>query len=703
MITIHAYGVAEDLCSALSDSLSAGKVKHTVCAQAFDALSEPARPSAQVDVALIDLNGTGNTPAQMGEQLDAQDFILPTVLLWDDLIESTDQASIREPIVDVLHAASVPLIANSIVREARLQQYKRLINQTRLQTRDEHQRLKNVLDHTEDGVVVIHNGKYVETNQAYLRLFDLEKTEATPGLPVREFLTNVDPAEQTCSISCDECDIKCINTPNASLDALQNDVLHSVHIQKRNGESFITTLLKTSCIVRGMKCDQIMIHNPNAWSDIDRNFLDLRSQDVETGLLNRRFFLERMESIFNHRDNDSEGALAFILVDHFRDIREDCGIRTGDSILHSIAQSIQELATENDILCRFGDHAFALYCNELSQDEFIKRCDEIRTRIDEQLFGKHDAFVKLTISIGISFLNRHVLNVQQLISQADNACDTACSKGGNKIQVFKTVPIAVDTLTDQQSHIESIKTALQQNRLHAMFQPIVNLVGDEHENYAVLLRMLDVDNSHILPDQFIQAAEQSGLICDLDEWVMTHCIGLLKSAEPKVKQKRRFFLKISIQTVKRPEFVQALLASLKFHHLDGSQLVFQLDYAEALPENTTVMAFVQSVKRQSKCLFAFDHVGFGEISDQTIQTFSVDFIKIDGTFTRNLVNNPAYQNTVRQILAVTRRNHIPAIAKSVENANTLASLCNLGVDMVQGYFLQRPSDDMAYDFDSVAI
>lgn len=697
MITIHTYGADSTLCDALSDKLNAAKLKFNLKQHPFEAIRTNNKPENNaIHIALIDLATTELTPQQLCDILNSQTFVLPSVVLYDQPLEEQACPTLSEPVIDILRSSPIQLVANSIVREARLQQYKRLVNQTRNQTRDEHQRLQTVLDHTEDGVVVIHNGKYVDINKAYLRIFEIDNGDASPGMPVREFLTELDNHEQSCAMS------NTASTPNTSLDALQNNVLHSVHIQKRNGDSFITTLLKTACVIRGMPCYQIIIHNPNAWSDVDRNFLDLRSQDVDTGLLNRRYFLERLESMLKHREDNEQGALAFILVDNFREIRDDCGLHTGDSILQSIAQSLSDLAGENDTLCRFGDHSFTYYSCELTQQDFLERCDSMRQRIDEQLFGKHDAFIKLTISTGISFLNRHVLNVQQLISQADNACDTACSKGGNQIQVFKTVPTALGTLADTQAHIEAIQSALDQNRLHAMFQPIVHLAGDSVENYAVLLRMLDLDGSHILPDHFIQAAEQSGLICQLDLWVLQHCIRLITDGENSPKN-RRFFLKLSIQSVKSPAFLDALLADLKSHNLNGSQLVFQVDYTEALAEHTAVKQFVKHLKKNSKCKFAFDHVGFGELTEQTLDQYVVDFIKIDGTFTRNLVNNPAYQNTIRQVLAAAKNRKIPVIAKSVEDANSLATLWNLGVDLVQGYFLQRPSDEMNFDFDTVTL
>jgi EAL domain-containing protein (putative c-di-GMP-specific phosphodiesterase class I) len=214
----------------------------------------------------------------------------------------------------------------------------------------------------------------------------------------------------------------------------------------------------------------------------------------------------------------------------------------------------------------------------------------------------------------------------------------------------------------------------------------------------VLLRILDSKNAHIPPDHFILTAEKTGLISQLDEWVLKSTLEQIKEAS-RQGIKRKFFISISNITYRNTPFIETLVSELKFYNIDASLLVFQISFSDVKIEPTVLKNFITVIKKECGCQIAFDQIGFSQITDSILKEYHVDYLKIDGTFSQNLLNNEESQQTIKDLIQVTRRNNVKTIAKSVENANTLALLWNLGIDAVQGYFLQEPSDIMRFDFD----
>ena len=163
--------------------------------------------------------------------------------------------------------------------------------------------------------------------------------------------------------------------------------------------------------------------------------------------------------------------------------------------------------------------------------------------------------------------------------------------------------------------------------------------------------------------------------------------------------KRKFFITLSNVTYRNEPFIENLVKEIKQANINASLLVFQINFTDVKTDPTVLKNFVNVIKKECHCQIAFDQIGFSQITDSILKEYSVDYVKIDGTFSQNLLNNDASKSTIQNILAVTQRNNVKTIAKSVENANTLALLWNIGVDAVQGYFLQKPSASMHFDFD----
>tara|TARA_R110002074_G_scaffold228259_2_gene399989 strand:+ start:196889 stop:198970 length:2082 start_codon:yes stop_codon:yes gene_type:complete len=643
---------------------------------------------SKVSLILLKLNGDDDLTADTLKHIKKEFTHHPVILVTDVEMTTTDSTQYGlNNIIDIRPFNPLFLLTKSIKREIKSQHNKYLFHQVSSKYKNATYRLDAFLKHTEDGLALIHEGKYLTTNKAYKRIFHIPFDENIIDSPVIEFNS------PTIYPSNGDLTQKTLNT---SLESLPDETIFSALIQTRNNHSFVTTLYKTHCFANDQLCTQILVHNPDAWSNIDKGFIDLRTFDYETGLYNKRFSYEYIQKEL--ATNEPHGSLAVILIDDFRSVRDMHNIDYVEDILRTIANIITKFCSRNDILARYSDAVFTLFSNHLSRSAFLLNCQKILTEVDGTLFGNDHQYIRLSLSIGAGFIGTRVTSPEQLIAQADKACDKASSRGGNQIHVFDSVTTSLTVIIDEEKNTQLIQSAIENERFQTLYQPIVNLSEKHIENYAVLLRILDVNNAHIPPDNFILTAEKTGLISNLDEWVLKNTISQMKEAA-RHGVKRKFFITLSNVTYRNEAFIETLVKEVRLANIDASLLVFQINFTDVKIDPTVLKNFITVVKKECGCQIAFDQIGFSHITDNMLKEYSVDYLKLDGTFSQNLLNNTESRQTIKNIINVTRRNHVKTIAKSVENANTLALLWNLGIDAVQGYFLQKPADTMRFDFD----
>jgi len=610
----------------------------------------------------------------------------PIILISDAELTTNEYKQFDlENILDIRPLQPIFLVAKSIAREVKSQLCSYSKHLLDSQFKNETYRFDAFIKHTGDGFALIHNGVYWSSNKAYKRIFNIPDDENIVNTPVQEFSSKTPPASSQQE-----------KRNNTSLESLPDETVLSVLIQARNNESFVTTIYKTHCFVKGQLCTQILIHNPDAWSNINEGFTDLRTFDHETGLYNKRFALEYINKQL--KKPEPTGAIAFILINDFRHISKQNSLNYVDEVMQALAALIQSSSVKTDIVARYSDSSFTIFSELAEHREFLLNCQKLLTQVNNTLFGNDAQYIKLTLSIGVAYIDNRISNSRQLITHADKACDKACSQGGNQIHVFDSVTTPLTVIVDEEKNKQLIQSALEQERLHLLYQPIVDLSEKATENYAVLLRILDEDLTHIPPDNFILTAEKTGLIRHLDEWVLKNTIEQIREAS-RQGLKRKFFISLSSVTYRDNDFIDSLISLLKFYNIDASLIVFQINFSDIQTEPTLLKRFISVLKNECGCQLAFDQIGFSQITDAMIKEYRVDYLKIDGSFSQNLLHNDDSQKIIQNILKVTKRNNVKTIAKSVENANTLALLWNIGVDAVQGYFLQKPADTMRFDFD----
>jgi len=427
---------------------------------------------------------------------------------------------------------------------------------------------------------------------------------------------------------------------------------------------------------------------------------ELSLDDNHTGaskrVLSRQEFLKYLNEHLYNLNQNHHAALALIEIDYYSSVPNKRERKFNSRCMLFAANIILSRCQSADTLAYLDSNLFAFFSTRHSSKSFPAFAEHLRLSITENLFQEKSDFFQMKCSIGICFWSEHIANMKELVARAQEACTSAGIGDGNQVHIYQTVTTPFDVLEELPEYKEEIKSALREDRFRLVYQPIVNLKLIGEENYAILIRMIDKQGKNLSPAQFLPIAETTGLINYIDQWVVQQSVDLAKRSKLS-KKSRSYFLKISGYSINSDKIIKCLYYYLKKANINGQALVFQIDYVEFINHPEQVIAFMEKLTKAG-CRIAFDHFGFGEYSVDRLKDLPIDFIKIDGSFMRNMQRHPSHLKTIENIQSMATECAIKTIAKSVENAEVLSTLWNMGVNSVQGYFIQEPNETMRFDF-----
>ncbi len=413
----------------------------------------------------------------------------------------------------------------------------------------------------------------------------------------------------------------------------------------------------------------------------------LANQDALTGLFNRRRFLEEMDRhVAEARRYDLEGALLFLDLDQFKDVNDSRGHRAGDDLLAGLADLLRQRLRSTDVIARLGGDEFAVLLPRTSPDDARRIAADVLGRIQDHTFLVGGAPLRITASIGVAPFPIDSDNSGEILSRADLAMYRAKEDGRNRYSVF--VPDG-----DWQAQIESrigwnqrIREALEHDLFVLYAQPILSLPDRQITRYELLLRLDEGNADVVLPGAFLDLAERTGLIQDIDRWVVRRAIDLLAEyPDPAL----RFEVNLSGKAFADPQLLPMIQAEIAASGVDPARLVLEVTETAAIGNLDEALRFVRTL-RSIGCGFALDDFGVGFASFSHLKHLPVDYLKIDGSFIRDLPRNTTDQHLVRAIVAVAAGLGKRTIAEFVGDDATLRLLAEYGVDFAQGYHIGKP-------------
>jgi len=419
---------------------------------------------------------------------------------------------------------------------------------------------------------------------------------------------------------------------------------------------------------------------------LDAKLKYLVVHDELTGLLNRSNFEYQLREQVNL---DKQSALLFIDMDRFSIINELEGFDTGDGLLIDVVSAIRCQLNKNDLFARIGSDEFALFIDNKSLNEVKLLAENIRQKVEALHFIVADASYSTTTSIGIFSLHglKNTLHPSEIIAKAKQACNMAKEHGRNLVWVYNEKDSKVQERNRDLYWVPLIKHALKEDRFFLVFQPVVDLFTGQVSHYEVLLRMQGENNQIIYPGDFIPVAERMGLIHGIDRWVVVNAIAAL--AKLQAESEIAFAVNLSSFAFQDDSLLPLLKQQLDNTQLPAERITFEITETAAIENFEQTRQLIEQI-RALGCKFALDDFGAGFCSFNYLKSFPVDYVKIDGQFITNLLNDEVDQVLVKSMAEIGANLGKKTIAEFVETPELVVKLKELGVHLGQGYLFGKP-------------
>ncbi|MEM8817401.1 MAG: EAL domain-containing protein [Pseudomonadota bacterium] len=428
-----------------------------------------------------------------------------------------------------------------------------------------------------------------------------------------------------------------------------------------------------------------------ALGERDSRLRELANHDSLTGVYNRRRFLEvlKREAIKVMR-NDHSSALLFIDLDQFKYINDACGHPAGDRLICKVADELRRSIGYSDVVARFGGDEFVVLARHTDQEGAEELAEGILNTMRRMAHVEDGRVFYVHCSIGVTVISGDNLHHDDLIHQADLACREAKLAGRNRMSVF-----VASEQTDQHrladvGWMNSLRTAIDEDRFELRFQPINRIDNGETTHHEVLIRLRSETGEIIAPDAFLPSAARFGLMSEIDLWVIRHA-ALAYEKYSAVDSKLKLSINLSAHAFENDDLTAYVEKTFAEYAVPPERIIFEITESLAIRRPLHVDQQIARL-RELGCQFALDDFGTGYSSFSYLQQLKFDYIKIDGTFVRELPKQPVDQKMIRLIAEVGREAGMQTVAEYVQDSNTLALLAELGVDMAQGYFVGRPTE-----------
>ncbi len=414
------------------------------------------------------------------------------------------------------------------------------------------------------------------------------------------------------------------------------------------------------------------------------------NRDPLTDLVTRHEFEMQLERyLARARADGSRHTLCYVDIDRFRVVNNTLGVQAGDALLKSMADFLRQQSAANVILARLGGNEYGALLPDCPKRLGLDLAEQLRAAVEAQTFSHGEQPFKVTLSIGVATLSDQVDNLSELLKRASLACLAAKEQGGNRVRAYQ--PSSRDQARQQEmmSWLPRLERPLEE-LVTLRCQPIVPLrqvTGLAH--YEVLLAIRGAGDSLLSPVPLIEAAEKFNRMTRVDRWVIEQIFRWLRSNPQKLAKIDGFSINLSGNSLNDELFLSNLLELLRKYPDLSRKVCFEVTETAAVTSLSTAADFVRQVK-QCGCRLSLDDFGTGLSSYAYLQQLPVDYVKIDGVFVRNLVDNPKDQALVKSIAELARFLGIETIGEYVENQQVLDVLKQLGVDHVQGYHLGKP-------------
>ncbi len=436
----------------------------------------------------------------------------------------------------------------------------------------------------------------------------------------------------------------------------------------------------------------VVFHDVSELRGLTRQMSYQATHDPLTGLVNRREFERRLQEAMDHAHaEESTHILCYMDLDRFKAVNDSCGHLAGDNMLREIASLIRNQVRDSDSVGRLGGDEFGTLLIGCPLEKATQIATDICGAVSDYRFVWQDKIFNIGISVGLVEITQASGSLQDIMSAADSACYVAKQRGRGQVHVYSARDEAIARERGDIRWLRQMQSALHEDRFQIALQSIIATAGqDSGPAYEILIRLPDERGRIANSAEFLRPAQRYQLMPQIDRWVVAATLSAMNAGEIRLPRGRSCSINISGQTLSDEGFLGFVVDSLDRSGISPGSICFEVNEGVVSTDVQHVQRFIE-VLHGIGCEFALDDFGSGLGSFSRLKRLPVDYLKIDGAYTRGLPADDINQEMVTAMIKLARTMEFRVIAEQVESQQDFDWLRDHGVDFVQGNFIDEPT------------
>ena len=437
----------------------------------------------------------------------------------------------------------------------------------------------------------------------------------------------------------------------------------------------------------------VVFHDVSELRGLTRKMSYQATHDPLTGLINRREFERRLDEAMDSAHAEEAVHMLFYMdLDRFKAVNDSCGHMAGDNMLREVAALIKDEVRDSDFVGRLGGDEFGALLIGCPIEKARQIATDICNAIADYRFVWKDKIFNIGISVGLVEISHASGTLQDVMSAADSACYMAKQQGRGKVHIYSARDEAVARERGDIQWLRQLQTALHEDGFALAMQPIIAMRGrgESGPTAEVLIRLSDSHGRPTASAEFLRPAERYQMMPQIDRWVINSTLTAISGGDIKLPAHRSCAINLSGQTLGDEAFLGFVVDSLDRSGVAPSAICFEVTESAILSNVQQAQRFIE-VLHGIGCEFSLDDFGSGLGSFSSLKHLPIDYLKIDGTYTRNLQTDLVNQEMVAAMIKLARTMQFKVVAEEVEYQEDFDWLRDIGVDFVQGHFIEAPS------------
>jgi multidomain signaling protein FimX len=614
------------------------------------------------------------TPAELGPVIGLRDQLAPQVpvlLLAPSVDEALIAAAIERGARDAVTLANQARLSAVVLRELAVFRAARALDATQKSAHDARSQLDNVLQRSNDAILQVQEGIVIEANPAWHELYGVE--EGLAGQPVMDLFEESTHAALRGALAA--CQQGRWSDHLLRANALLGDgTVLAIEITLASGEHEGEPCVRLIVPARP-RVEELMIPVPVA---------PLRPEPA-SGLLRRPELLDALAERLATPIAGGMRCMALVRIDKFAALERVIGVTASEEVVAEVARLLKETLHPKEVAGRLGGVRFLALLERGNEHDISAWTERFLARVQRHVMRINDKSIAVTCTIGLSMTPGEP-QLDAVVQDAIECARRGSARGGNQSVTSDRADTDSRVMSYDKVWVKHIKAALMENRFRLVQQPIASLQGEDPGMFDVLVRMIDQQGKEVLPSEFMAAAGRNDLLKNIDRWVVGASLSFAAQKKPEC-----LFVRLSRETVRDGAFLEWLDHHLKNSRAEPQRLCFQVNEESAASHISEVQKLTAAL-RERRFRFALEGFGSGRNSSGMLDSLPLDFVKIDGTLVQGLAGDPELQQRVKLLVEAARKQRIQTIAERVEDANTMAVLWQIGVQYIQGYFINEPEE-----------